>query len=380
MILLSIPNIGETEEAYLRECVRTNFVSSVGPFVDRFEIGVASLHGGTKGVATSAGTTALHVGLVALGVQPGDMVICPSFTFVATANAIAHQHAVPWLMDVNSGCWTLDPDVLEAELKTKTRRNGQTLVHMESGRKVAAIVPVYTLGTPASMERISAIAAEFQLPILADAAAAIGVTYKGQTLNDLADLTSFSFNGNKTITTGGGGMLIGKNAEALALARHLSTTARTSPDYDYDRVGYNYRMTNIQAAIGCAQLERLPSFLMRKRQVRDRYNDAFRNRRGITLFPQPQDLESACWFSGLVLDPVVQPPIKDICVALKADGIEARSFWKPLHEQKPYQHCPRSDLTVTESFWRNVITLPCSTMITDAELEKTVEAVDRILV
>jgi len=379
MILMAIPNIGELEGEYLAECVRTNFVSTVGPFVSRFETEVAEIHGSEMGVATSAGTTSLHVGLVVLGVKPGDLVICPSFTFIATANAIRHQFADPWLMEVDPETWTIDPDKMEEALKRETSRKDGELIHTKSGKRVAAIVPVYTLGNLADMDRINDIAKKFKLPILADAAAAIGVKYRGRNLADVADLTSFSFNGNKTITSGGGGMLIGRNLEALKRAKHLSTTARTSPNYDYDEVGFNYRMTNIQAAVGCAQLQSLNNFLDRKRQVRRVYNKAFSGIRGVSLFPSQDIDNSACWFSGLILDQSITPSVNDVCSRLSERKIQSRSFWKPVHLQPPYKNSVCEDMTITNSIWDNVITLPCSTNITDEELDTVVAAVSSIL-
>jgi len=379
MILLAIPNIGDLEGRYLQECVTTNFVSSVGPFVDRFELEVGKWHGGERGVAMSSGTSALHVGLVALGVEPGDLVICPSFTFIATANAISHQHAVPWLIDIDPDSWTLDPVQLRRELEVNTEQRDGKLVHRESGRRVAAIVPVYTLGTPAEMDEINLVASEYGLPVLADAAAAIGVTYKDKPLNGLADLTSFSFNGNKTMTTGGGGMLIGHNTEALARAKHLSTTARISPDYDYDMVGFNYRMTNIQAAVGCAQLQRLDGFLDRKRAIRKRYNTELANVDRLTPFPLPAGIESACWFSGTVLDRDHPKTVAEICALLREHGIEGRPFWKPVHLQAPYNDVDKADLSVTNDLWNRVLTLPCGTGLTDEDQEKVISTLKTII-
>lgn len=379
MILMAIPNIGDLEGEYLAECVRTNFVSTVGPFVSRFEAEVADMHGSEMGVATSAGTTSLHVGLVALGVKPGDIVICPSFTFIATANAIRHQHADAWLMDINSETWTIDPDKMDEALKRETSRIDGELIHTKSGKRVAAIVPVYTLGNLAEMDHINQIAKDFKLPILADAAAAIGVNYKGRNLSDIADLTSFSFNGNKTITSGGGGMLIGRNLDALKRAKHLSTTARTSPNYDYDEVGFNYRMTNIQAAVGCAQLKRLSGFLERKRHVRRVYNKAFSGFDGVSIFPNHDINNSACWFSGLILDQVKTPTVQDVCVQLKGHKIEARPFWKPVHVQPQYLQSFCEDMSETNSIWDKIITLPSSTNITDQELDVVVTTLSKIL-
>ena len=282
-------------------------------------------------------------------------------------------------MDVDAESWTLDPAQLRQELEANTERRDGALVHRESGRRVAAIMPVYTLGTPARMDEINAVASDYNLPVLADAAAAIGVTYRDKPLDGLADLTSFSFNGNKTMTTGGGGMLIGHNAEALAKAKHLSTTARTSSDYDYDMVGYNYRMTNIQAAVGCAQLQRLDGFLERKRAIRKRYDAAFAGIDGLSAFPSPADIESACWFSGVVLDSSYSKTVPEICALLREQGIEGRPFWKPVHLQAPHNDALKADLPITSDLSSRILTLPCGTSLTDEEQDQVIEALTAIL-
>ena len=378
MIPLAIPNIGELEGTYLQQCVDTNFVSSVGPFVDQLENGIAERHGGVKGVATSSGTAALHVGLLSLGVSAGDIVICPSFTFIASANAISHCHATPWLLDISADTWTLDPNQLRVALEQHTEASGKYRVHKISKQRIAAIMPVYTLGTPADMDAIGQIAQEFNIPVLADAAAAVGVSYKDRPLATVANLTAFSFNGNKTITSGGGGMLIGSDIEALARAKHLSTTARSSANYDYDTIGYNYRMTNIQAAVGCAQLERLDEFLARKRYIRAQYNKIIETLPGISPFPEIIDVASACWFSGFKIEGNIKTSTQRVCDYFSKQGIEARSFWKPVHLQTPYENVLSMNQSITEHTWSRIITLPCSTNITDDEIDKVSIAISNV--
>lgn len=368
MIPLCVPNLAGREAEYLAECIRSTFVSTVGPFVTRFEQMVADAADAEGCVATSAGTTGLHVALVALGVGPGDLVILPSLTFIASANAISHCGALPWLLDVDPSSWTLDPLLLAHVLETETRRDDEgRLVHAASGRRVAAVMPVYTLGMPADMDAITAVARRYGLPVVADSAAALGALYKGRKPGKLgADLTVFSFNGNKTVTCGGGGAVVSDNAELLRLVRHLSTTARVGSDYDHDRVGFNYRLTNVQAAVGCAQMEQLDGFIATKRRIDAAYRAAFAGRPGVGLFPAPSWAESACWFSGLT----VAPPAPDAALIrerLKAAAIEARPFWKPMHLQAPYAQAPRTPMAVAEDLWPRVLTLPCGTALTEAE-------------
>lgn len=378
MIPLAIPNLAGNEGRYLEECVRTNFVSSVGPFVDRLEGMVAEHAGAARVVATSSGTTGLHVALAALGVGHGDLVVLPSFTFVASANAIAHCGAAPWLFDVDPASWTIDPELLTRTLAAETERSGDTLVHRPSGRRVAAMMPVYTLGMPADMDLIVAVARTHRLPIVADAAAALGARYRGRPIAGLgADLTVFSFNGNKTVTAGGGGAVAGEASGLIDRVRHLSTTARTGTDYDHDMVGFNYRMTNIQAAVGCAQLELLDDFVAAKRRIARRYDAELGGLPGAGRFPSPSWAESACWFSGVT---VTNPTVAEIRPRLRERGIDSRPFWKPIHLQTPYRAAPATPMPVCEALWQRVLTLPCSTSLTDDEQSQVIAAVRAYLV
>ena len=376
MIPLAVPNLEGNERKYLNQCIDTTFVSSVGEFVTRIEQMGAEVCGAKYGVATSSGTTGLHLALMGCGVGREDIVIIPTFTFIATANAVAHCGAVPWLMDINHETWTMDAGQLEEELSQKAEWRGHILCHKDTGKRVAAIMPVYTLGNVADMERINEIAERYHLPVIADAAAAIGAVYHGEKIGKWAKLTVLSFNGNKTVTAGGGGMVLGDEETLLNKIRHISTTARVTAEYDHDMVGYNYRMTNIQAAVGCAQMERLDSFLGRKRQVRAFYEEELSDVKGISFFPTPQGQESACWFSGIVIQNGGLEKVLAICAALKEKGIEARSFWKPVHLQKPYRDAVIADsLDMAEKLWDRIVTLPCSTNITDDELEQVASAV-----
>lgn len=362
MIPLAVPNLSGNEGKYLQECVTSTFVSSVGPFVSRFEQMVAVAAGWTHGVATSAGTTGLHAALTAVGVKRDDLVVVPAFTFIASANAIAHCGAVPWLLDVDVGSWTLDPQQLEDCFARDAVASSGALIHRSSGKRVAAIMPVFTLGTPADMAAIGTIAGRYSVPIVVDAAAALGATYRGSLpASTGAALTVFSFNGNKTVTAGGGGAVVGNDQALCDLVRHLTTTARRGSDYDHDMVGFNYRMTNLQAAVGCAQLEQLDAFVRAKRAIGARYDAELGSLPGAGRFPQPNWAESARWFSGITLDAeLVQRMIPD----LRKDGVDARPFWKPIHLQAPYHASPRASLDRTEAVWRTVLTLPCSTNLT----------------
>lgn len=373
-IPLAVPNLSGREAAYLQECIDSSFVSSVGPFVPRFEHMVAAAAGFAHCAATSSGTTALHAALMAVGVERDDLVILPSFTFIASANAIAHCCASPWLFDVSESSWTLDAELLRKTLASETRRTGGRLVHQRSGRRVAAVMPVYTLGMPADMDPIVEIAREYALPVVCDGAAALGSEYKGRSLGELgADLTGISFNGNKTVTTGGGGAVVGQDEKLIKLVRHICSTARVGEDYHHDRVGYNYRLTNVEAAVGCAQMERLDEFVAKKRAIQAGYDDGLGDLPGVSLFPRPAWAHRSCWMAGIsVSSSVISASLR---AALKADGIDARPFWKPVHLQPPYAGAPVTEQKVSMAIWDRIVTLPCSTSLTDSELRRVIDVV-----
>lgn len=379
MIPLAVPDLSGRESEYLQECIRSTFVSSVGPFVERLEKQVAALSGAREAVATSSGTCGLHAALVAVGAGRDDLVILPTYTFIASANAIAHCGASPWLFDVDRDSWTLDVRCLERALAEETVREGGRITHAASGRRVAAIMPVHTLGLPADMARIRVVATEYGLPVVADGAAALGATYGGRPLGPLADLTVYSFNGNKTLTAGGGGAIVGDHPQLMKVVRHLTTTARLGRDYVHDRVGYNYRMTNLNAAVGCAQLERADALVAAKRQIRRVYDDAFRDIPGISFFPAPPGREGASWFSGIVIDDPALPDVSALCEALRAEGIEGRTFWRPVHLQLPFSNASGGPFPTSEGLYARVLTLPCSTGLAPSKQAHVIAVVRRLL-
>lgn len=379
-IPLAIPNVGKRETELVLRCMADNWVSTVGPYVARLENEIAAISGVPYGVAVAAGTMGLHIALYALGIGPGDLVILPTYTFIASANAISHCGARPWLFDIDANTWTIDVRDMADALRLQCARDlDGVLRHEKTGERIAAIMPVYTLGTPADMDAVAALASEYRLPVVADAAAALGATYKGRPIGDLADLSVYSFNGNKTITTGGGGMVVGANKDLLKHVKHLTATARIGTDYDHNEVGYNYRMTNIEAAVGCAQLERLEEFLSTKRRIREVYDAAFANNDMVTLFPRGTDCTSAFWFSGVVLRPDAPVSMDMLINGLNDAGIAARKFWKPMHMQTPYLAAPRRPTPVSDLLWRYVLTLPCSTSLSEDDQHRTIEVLQRLL-
>lgn len=378
MIPLATPDLSGNEARYLQECIESTFVSSVGPFVDKFENAVATAAGADSAVAVSSGTSGLHVALIAVGVERDDLVITPSFTFIATANAISHCGAMPWLMDITRDSWTLDPQLMRVAIEQETKVRNNELIHLATGRRVSAILPVYTLGMPADMDAITEVARTYRLPIVADAAAALGAEYKDRPIGKIgADLSVISFNGNKTVTAGGGGALVGANGATLDLVRHLSTTARVGADYTHDKIGFNYRMTNLQAAVGLAQMERIEQKVTAKRRIRGNYDTAFSDIPSLQSFPNPQWANSADWFSGFVVSDHDTESLRNY---LRKKNIDARPFWKPIHLQPPYADAPKTTTAISDDLWQRVLTLPCSTHLTAKDQQHVVTEIRKFLI
>ena len=372
MMPIAAPDLRGNEAKYLNECITSSFVSSVGPFVDQLEAEVSLATGSSASVAVQSGTAGLHLALTACGDQPGDLVVIPTFTFIATANAIKHCGAVPWLFDIDPSSWTLNPDLVERKLRQQCTPGPQGPVFGMTGQRVGALMPVYPLGLPADMEPLAKISEEFGIPLIADAAAAIGATYRNRPIGSLALLSVASFNGNKTITCGGGGALFGMDEDLLHYARHLSTTARVGQAYNHDDVGYNYRMTNLQAAVGCAQFERLPVLLQRKLEIRQTYDlYAHAADNNVRAFPSPSWAQSANWLSGFVLGSPQET--REMIGQLHKRGIGARSFWKPIHQQEPYRNSPQTSCPVSDEIWNRILTLPSSTSLTDEDLNNVLK-------
>jgi perosamine synthetase len=376
VIPLAVPNLAGNEAAYLQECITSTFVSTVGPFVGRLEELVAAAAGSTGAVAVSTGTAGLHLALRVVGVGPGDLVVMPALTFIASANAVAYCGASPWLFDVAPDALTIDPEQVAEAFDRDVTAGPDGPVHGPTGRRIAAFLPVHTLGHPADVDPLVAVADRHGIPVVADAAAALGARYRGRPVGRTgAAISVFSFNGNKTVTAGGGGALVADDEALLARARHLSTTARVGADYDHDEVGFNYRMTNVQAAVGCAQLEQLDAFVAAKRRIQATYTERFADLPDLEPLPEAPWADSARWFAGFSLTGWDADRVASLRAGLREDGIDARPFWKPMHLQRPYADAPREPLPVTEDVWQRIVNLPCSTGITDEELEHVVAAV-----
>lgn len=378
LIQLAVPNLAGNEEKYLKQCISTNFVSSVGPFVGELEIQLARRSKSTFAVATNSGTSALHLMLISVGVKPGDLVVIPSYSFIATANAVSMAGAIPWFMDIELLSWGLDPNLLREELKLNCLPTAEGLIHKVSGARIAAIMPVYAAGHPPRVSDLGEVAKEFQIPLVFDSAAAIGSKADGLEIGELSFIHSLSFNGNKTITCGGGGAVILSDENAERLIRHISTTARTADGYSHDEIGFNYRLTNVQAAIGVAQMEQLDLFLEKKRSIAKTYRIELAEFSGGQFPNVPTDTASD-WLSGIVLNDSHREKIGEIISALAQSRIQARESWAPIHEMKPYRRCLSSTMDSMNFLRGRVLTLPNSTSLTSEDQEKVVQSVRRIL-
>ena len=366
MIALSEPNLSGNEWKYIKECLDTNWVSSVGKFVNEFEAVTARYCGSKYAVATSNGTTALHLSLILAGVQRGDLVIAPNITFVASVNAIRYLHADPIFIDVDAHDWQMDLGLLSSFLNNECSLTNGKCIHKASGRTVSAIMPVHVLGNICDMDRLVKLAQEFNLAIVEDSTEALGSTYKGKHAGTFGQSGCLSFNGNKIITTGGGGMIITDDESIAKKAKHLSTQAKADPnEYYHDEVGYNYRLVNILAAMGVAQMEQLPGFIKRKKEISNYYNERFKNIPGIASQKITDQVDANHW-----LYTVKVPRQKELRKFLRENSVDARPFWVPMNRLPAYaKDVYYTNADVAATVYNECLSLPCSTHITNEQLE-----------
>jgi perosamine synthetase len=376
-IPLCVPELRGNELKYLKQCVDTNWVSYVGSFVSDFEKSMAAFAGTRHAVATNSGTAALHIALLVAGVEPNDEVLVSDLTFIAPANAIRYCNAWPVFMDVTPDYWQMDAqkvkDFLEKECRTENRR----LVNRTSGRRVSAIVPVHILGHPVDIAPIVELARKYGLRVIEDATEALGAEYHGRPVGSLADLACFSYNGNKIITTGGGGMINTDNDAWAARAKYLTTQARDhGEEYIHESIGYNYRLTNLQAAVGLAQMELLPGYVEIKRAIAARYREAFQDIPGITVQPEAPYAKSTFWlYTLLINDSADGAARRAVNNALTRASIQARPLWAPIHEQRPYVDCQAYRIEVTNALYQRGLSLPCSVGLTEEDQRRVCDAV-----
>lgn len=359
-IPLATPDLRGEEAAALQRCVAANWVSSAGPDVVTLEERMAALSGRRHAVATASGSAGLALALCVAGVGPGDHVVVPDWTFAATANAVLHAGARPWFVDVTEASWTLDPALLEA------------LSGDPAGASIRAVIAVHALGHPADMDAIAAVCAARGWMLIEDAAGAIGATYRGRPAGGLAEAAVFSFNGNKTVTTGGGGMLVTDREDWAARARSLSTQARIGGAYRYAEAGFNYRMPNVNAALGVAQLDRLSDLLAAKRAIAARYDAALAGRPDLRPMPRCDWAESGCWLYSV--RSATRADAAALVTHLDAAAIEARPFWEALSDQPPYAGNRVARTGIAEHLSGTVVSLPCSTHLAESDQARVIEA------
>lgn len=356
------PFFGGNEKNYLIDCIDSGYVSSAGEYVTRFETELARFVGSDFAVAVSNGTVGLQLAMVAAGVLPGQEVLVPALSFVATANAVSHAGAIPHFVDVDPTTWGLDPLALRLHLEGIGKFSDGRLVNKETGREISAIVPMHTLGHPVDMAAVMGLATEFGLVVIEDAAESLG-SLIGDTHTGLFGAVGIvSFNGNKTITTGGGGALVTNDEKLATRLKHLSTTAKVQSrwSFDHDEIGFNFRMPNLNAALGVAQLEQLPRFLDRQRALFASYTDAFSGATyGSIKFERP-GTQSNYWLQAFVLDSAHAEHRDAILNAAHDSHIFARPLWNPLNGLLPYRHNPSAPTPVTTDLIARVICLPSS--------------------
>ena len=362
------PFFGGNEATYVRECVETGWVSSVGKFVDRFENDLAAFTGARRAVAVSNGTAALHVALVLAGVKPGDEVIVPTLTFVGTANAVSHAGAIPHFVDSDPVTLGLDPAKLAAYFDSVVDIDNGAVRNRRTGRRIAAVVPVHIYGHPMNIDGLVDTCAKLSIPIVEDAAESLGSWFRGRHTGTFGLVSAVSFNGNKTVTTGGGGAILTNDETLGALAKHVTTTAKKPHPwrFDHDMVAWNYRMPNINAALGCAQLEQLPQFLTDKRRLADRYRDAFSTIPGVRFVSEPPGSRSNYWLNVVLIEEGADSDLESTLGALQQAGIGARPAWTLMHRLPMYTAAPRGDLSVAEQLASQIINLPSGVRVARA--------------
>jgi len=352
------PTFNDKEVEYVTDCIKTGWVSSVGSYVTRFEEDLAKFVGVKRAVAVVNGTAALHIALKVAGVEVNDEVLMPSLTFIATANAVSYLQAIPHFVDVERNTLGVDAIALRNYLEEISEVRNSELFNKQTNRRIKALVPMHTFGHPVALDELIKLCEELNLVLVEDAAESLGSYYKGKHTGSFGKANAMSFNGNKIITTGGGGAILTNDEKLADYAKHLTTTAKVPHKWDYvhDEIGYNYRMPNINAALGCAQLEKMPSFIRQKRNLTEKYMQIVSKTTGVQLFNEPVDCISNYWLQTLTLDDSHHRD--EILAFLNDNGVMSRPIWTPMHKLRMYQNCPKSDLSVTEQLNQSIINIP----------------------
>jgi dTDP-4-amino-4,6-dideoxygalactose transaminase len=370
-IYLSPPSIGESEKIAVAHALDSGWVAPIGPEIDAFESELAIQAGRAHAVALTSGTSAIHLGLLALGVLPTQEVIVPTLTFGATAFAVVHAGAQPVFLDVEEQSWNLDPNLLESELKRRATTN----------RLPAAILPVDVFGRTCDYESILRISQGYEIPVLVDSAESLGAMYGNSSAGSMGEAAIFSFNGNKIITTSGGGALVTDNSEIAQKVRHWSTQSREPfPWYEHEEIGYNYRMSNILASIGRAQLERLPDIVKRRREIRDRYANALDTIPGVSVMGDPPWGSWNGWLTTVRFSHLTHPDApRRVREGLAAQDIESRPVWKPMHQQPIFASAESVITGAADQIFEEGLCLPSGTSMTNAEIDRVISEIVKAL-
>ncbi|MDQ7248805.1 LegC family aminotransferase [Dongia sedimenti] len=361
-VQLHEPKFTGNEWAYVKDCIDTGWVSYNGAYVAKFEQMLCDLTGAASCAAVANGTVAIEIALRVAGVKADEEVLSPSLTFVATNNAIAHVGAVPHFVDSDERTLGMDPAALADYLKDIAELTDGGARHRRTGRRIAAILPMHVFGHPVDMDALNEVATRWRIPVIEDAAEAIGSTYKGRAAGNLAPIAAMSFNGNKIITTGGGGAILSQDPEVGKRIRYLTTTAKQPHPWEFihDEIAWNFRLPNINAAMGVAGLEQLPQLLEAKRRVQERYERIFAGMPGVSVFRETEGSRSNYWLSALLLDAPDLARRDSVLQACHDAGLMTRACWRLSHHLPMYQDCPRMPLDVAERLQPRIINLPSS--------------------
>jgi perosamine synthetase len=366
-IALHEPEFAGNEWEYVKECIDTGWVSSVGSYVNRIEADLVTFTGVAHAIATANGTAALHICMLLAGVEPGDEVLLPTLTFIATANAVSYSGGVPHFVDSEELTLGVDADRLEAHLHEIAEIRDGHCVNRATGATIRALVVMHAFGHPADLDALAALCDRWKIVLVEDAAESLGSYYHGQHTGHVGRVAALSFNGNKVMTTGGGGAILTNDPEMASRAKHLTTTARVPHRWNFihDEIGYNYRLPNLNAALGCAQLERVPGMIDRKRRLAGRYAAAFAEVPGVSFLAEPENCHSNYWLNTIVLDTENAGEHEAVLEVLNDSNYMSRPVWTLMHRLPMYADCPRADLSIAEGLAGRVINLPSSPKLAD---------------
>jgi len=366
-IALHEPAFDGNEWAYVKDCLDSGWVSSVGSYVDRFEKDLAEVTGVRRAVATVNGTAALHICCLLAGVEPGDEVLTPALTFIATTNAVSYCGAVPHFVDSDLRTLGMDPLALTDYLAEVAEVRSGACYNKKTGRRIRAAVPMHTFGHPIDIDAMVETCERYCIVMVEDAAESLGSLYKGRHTGQWGKVSALSFNGNKTVTTGGGGAILTNDEKLGALAKHLTTTAKLPHrwEFNHDQIGFNYRMPNINAALGCAQLERLSHFVDQKRKLAQRYCEEFQTLSSVSIFQEPEFARSNYWLNAMLLAPEHISSRDLLLEKLNESKIQSRPAWTLMYRLPMYSHCPRMECPVAEEISDRLINLPSSACLAE---------------